>query len=116
MDSEKSKKTPWLTQESRTQGKERFAQEWKDFLEKSEKKVRDYLKVLAPSYRKIHWDAIHGTNKTRAIKAKCLDCTCWQPEEIKNCPAINCPLYKHRPYQGAELILEEQDNSTVIDF
>lgn len=32
----------------------------------------------------------------QAIKAKCLDCTCGQREEIKLCPIKNCPLYDFR--------------------
>jgi hypothetical protein len=32
-----------------------------------------------------------------AVKAKCLDCTCWQKKEIELCTA-DCPLYPYRPY------------------
>lgn len=34
-----------------------------------------------------------------AIKLKCLDCTCWQPQEIKKCPIKACSLYPHRPFK-----------------
>ena len=37
----------------------------------------------------------------KAIRLKCLDCTCNQPLEVRLCTATNCPLYAfksgHRP-------------------
>ena len=32
----------------------------------------------------------------RAIRQKCMDCTCWQVVEITNCPIKDCPLYHYR--------------------
>jgi hypothetical protein len=32
----------------------------------------------------------------KSIRAKCLDCTCNQPKEIRLCEVINCPLYPYR--------------------
>jgi len=32
----------------------------------------------------------------KAIRMKCLDCTCGQVKEIRLCPIINCPLYPYR--------------------
>lgn len=34
------------------------------------------------------------------IRLKCLDCSCWQPAEIKICPCTSCSLYPVRPFQG----------------
>jgi hypothetical protein len=34
-----------------------------------------------------------------AIKLMCLDCTCWQRKEIRDCEIVRCPMYPHRPYQ-----------------
>ena len=36
------------------------------------------------------------TSPIKAIKAKCLDCCCGQREEVKLCPAVDCPLYPFR--------------------
>ena len=33
----------------------------------------------------------------KAIKAKCLDCCCGQREEVRECPAKDCPLWQYRP-------------------
>lgn len=39
-------------------------------------------------------------SKANAVKAKCLECTCNQREEIKRCNIFTCPLYEVRPYQN----------------
>ena len=42
-----------------------------------------------------------------AIKLTCLDCSAYQPTEIKQCPIIVCAFFPQRPYQGS---VEEADN------
>ena len=32
----------------------------------------------------------------KAIRAKCLDCCCFQSKEVKLCPATDCPLWPYR--------------------
>ena len=32
----------------------------------------------------------------KAIRAKCLECSCGQYKEVKLCPVKNCPLYAYR--------------------
>ena len=32
----------------------------------------------------------------KAIRAKCLDCCCWQINEVRLCPVRDCPLYPYR--------------------
>jgi hypothetical protein len=32
----------------------------------------------------------------RAIRAKCLDCVCHQPNEVRLCEAVKCPLWPFR--------------------
>jgi hypothetical protein len=32
----------------------------------------------------------------KSIRAKCLDCTCSQPAEVRNCPSSQCPLWPFR--------------------
>jgi hypothetical protein len=43
-----------------------------------------------------------------AIKLKCLDCSNYQPSEIKECVITVCSLFPHRPYQRS---LEEVDDA-----
>ena len=32
----------------------------------------------------------------KAIRAKCLDCCCWQANEVRLCPVRDCALYPYR--------------------
>ena len=32
----------------------------------------------------------------KAIRAKCLDCSAWQPSEVRNCIIPDCPIYPYR--------------------
>lgn len=42
----------------------------------------------------------------KAIRAKCLDCTCGHPAEVRNCTLKSCALYPyrmgHRPKKNPE--------------
>ena len=53
-----------------------------------------------------------NTNVLRAIKLKCLDCSSYNTNEIKECPVKNCPLYPFRlgknPFRKRELSEEER--------
>lgn len=44
--------------------------------------------------------AYEGKSKKAIINAKCLDCCCFNREEVANCTVISCPLWKVRPYQS----------------
>lgn len=32
----------------------------------------------------------------KAIRAKCLDCCCWNAKEVRLCTATKCPLHEYR--------------------
>ena len=32
----------------------------------------------------------------KAIRKKCLDCSYWQPKEVRLCVVIDCPIYPYR--------------------
>lgn len=32
----------------------------------------------------------------KAIRLKCLGCCCGNNAEVRNCPAVNCPLWRYR--------------------
>ena len=35
-------------------------------------------------------------SRTDAMRAKCLDCCCWQEKEVKECTIKGCPLHPYR--------------------
>lgn len=60
----------------------------------------EHVKNLPSGNQKLFYD-VYNTNKgyAKAVKAKCLDCTCCQKNEITNCTVEICPLWNIRPYQ-----------------
>ena len=51
------------------------------------------------SYRATYDKAVSGKSLRAAINSFCLECVCFQIEEIRNCTDLACPLYAMRPYQ-----------------
>ena len=56
----------------------------------------------SPAYHAVTAKAFSGNSKAAGIKAKCLDCCCWQRIEITNCTTLACPLWPYRPYQPGD--------------
>jgi len=50
-------------------------------------------------HRKTYDKAMHGKSLRSAVKAFCLECVCWQKEEVRACTDYACPLYPYRPYK-----------------
>ena len=40
--------------------------------------------------------ALGHISPIKAIRAKCIDCCCGQISEVRNCTAVNCPLWAFR--------------------
>lgn len=68
-------------------------------MQEIKEKQYNYAMAKPQSVTACYLKAYSGS-KANAVKAKCLDCTCDQRDEIKNCKAYSCPLWKVRPYQG----------------
>lgn len=45
-------------------------------------------------------DKMGSGSMKAAIKAKCLDCCCFEKAEIRDCTIQECPLWNFRPYQN----------------
>jgi hypothetical protein len=65
---------------------------------KRNQKIARKLKDIPEIYREIYEKAVIGGSKPAAIKAFCLECVCWQKNEIINCTCVTCPLYLVRPF------------------
>lgn len=52
------------------------------------------------------------TNPIKAIRAKCLECSCENVNEVRECPITDCALYPFRfgknPYRTKRELSEEQ--------
>lgn len=67
------------------------------------KKTFEGMRISLPMVQKERFEgAIEKAEKgslRAAIKMKCLDCSGYQPVEVKNCTVTGCPLYPHRPWK-----------------
>jgi hypothetical protein len=61
-------------------------------------KIANRMAEIPKKYRKTYKKAVETNSKPEAIKAFCLECVCWQKNEIIKCPCLACPLYGLRPY------------------
>lgn len=68
--------------------------------------LRDRRAASVPAkYRTGYVRAVEGAVSPRqAIKAKCLDCSAWQREEVRACQVRACPLWSYRPFQTTRRI------------
>ena len=55
-------------------------------MNKSERFVREFVKKAKEK----------RMSPLKAIRARCLDCVCYQTNEVAKCGAIDCPLYPFR--------------------
>lgn len=75
--------------------------------------MKEPLKLTPEQEKTLHWVKNHAPSKyglflrcfqgvlgrMGAIKVKCLDCGDVTVDEVRFCPATNCPLWHYRPYQ-----------------
>ena len=65
-----------------------------------QEKILAGVKQNAPCKSGVFLRAYAGAaSKAQAIKAKCLDCSNLVVDEVRNCPATGCPLWRYRAYQ-----------------
>ncbi len=76
-------------------------------------KQRQWMLKIPQIYQANFKTAIDGKSKSAAVKAKCLDCSCWQRTEIANCSVDICPLWLYRPYRKAENLKNPQKYGTL---
>ena len=69
---------------------------FRDEIKKRLADIQKHTPKLHPLFFRVY---AGQTGLTEAVKAKCLDCSCWQREEITDCRVFACPLWAHRPYQ-----------------
>ena len=68
-------------------------------LDVSEYKLR--LSDIPDHFKHLFKKVWEGTTSRKArIKAKCVDCSCYQRVEVRKCTVKLCPLWPIRPYQG----------------
>ena len=58
---------------------------------------------VSVNYRKLAQRALDGKVSPRqAIKAFCLRCVGYARNDVRDCSAYTCPLWRYRPYQAGD--------------
>lgn len=73
-----------------------------DIRDKRSERIAERERQMPAIHRANYRQAVSGKSRKAAIKAFCLECVCWQKEEVRLCTALACPLYAYRPYQAQE--------------
>lgn len=47
-------------------------------------------------FEKLDAEQVKNLTPLKAIRQKCLDCSGFQPKEVRLCPAVDCPLFQYR--------------------
>ena len=78
------------------------------------KAIDERAKQVSAKYRGLYRRAASGKASPRAaIKAFCLECTCWQREGIEKCTSPAYPLFSYRPCRGVPLRQRRQPKRLV---
>ena len=64
-------------------------------------RIKLHKKQVPEQYKTVYDKAVKG-NRVSGIKAFCLECVCWEREEVRLCTSPECPLYAVRPYLTPE--------------
>jgi hypothetical protein len=55
---------------------------------------KGYPKIALPLI-----DRVEQGSMAAAVKLKCLECSCWVRQEVRDCEITDCALYPFRPFQ-----------------
>lgn len=89
-----------LVKMSKKEQQELAHKRMKEMEGKLNEKQKSFYNQIPDHYKMNYLKAITTNSRQTAIKAKCLDCCCWQINEIKRCSVVGCSLWKYRPYQN----------------
>ena len=64
--------------------------------------------TIEPHKRVVKAALAGSASLKQAIKAKCLDCCCWQQVEVAKCTAVCCPLWMYRPWKHKDQRLDAE--------
>ncbi|MFC1739246.1 hypothetical protein ACFL1G_09395 [Planctomycetota bacterium] len=75
-------------------------------------KISEHRKQIPRIHQANYDKAISGKSKAAALKAFCLECVCWQKEEVRLCTSPQCSLFPYRPYRISKKVSEEANFNT----
>ena len=80
-------------------------------------KSRTELAAVWPPSAEVSREAGHTPQSPlRAIRDKCLDCSCYQPSEVRLCEAVKCPLWPFRAGKHPWIVEAQKTRRSDGDF
>lgn len=70
-----------------------------DVVTAAQEKVLEFVRKNRSKLLKTIQKAYSGTSYRKALNAKCLECSNFQINEVRECMVYTCPLWMYRPYQ-----------------
>ena len=55
-----------------------------------------HLDNVPRKHRRLYRRAWRENSRKAAVRAKCLECMGWRPNDVRMCTSPNCPLFEHR--------------------
>lgn len=91
--------------EGRRARKGRVVERTHKIMVESEEGLKERARHVPESQRQLFMRVWTGkAGRAERVKAKCLDCCCYQREEVRLCMSKYCPLWSIRPFQGMECV------------
>ncbi len=78
-----------------------------------EEQIADRRAQMPQIHRSNYDKAVQRKSMKAAVKAFCLECVCWQKEEVRLCTSLACPLYPYRPYKDSSKQASERPGFSV---
>lgn len=66
------------------------------------KQIEAKMETVPASLQKTYKQSRKNGQRKAAIKIFCAECVGYERKEVRNCTALACPLWPHRPYQRDE--------------
>jgi hypothetical protein len=86
-------------------------------MEQAMPKTRTQLAATWPPTATASRESGHAPQSPlRAIRAKCLDCSCYQPGEVRLCEAVKCALWPFRAGRHPWLASSKKNPSEPAGF
>jgi hypothetical protein len=85
--------------EARAKARDTVAERKRVHLQMVGTSLEELAQTAPPAYQEMVAKAKAKGGLRTLLKLKCLDCCCWQREEVRRCTCVACPLHPVRPYQ-----------------
>lgn len=63
------------------------------------RRILRHAETVPVRYLRLYITAMSERGYKAAVKLHCLECVCWQREELRRCVSVHCVFHRCRPYR-----------------